>query len=66
MFKPLSTTYLNEILAFMARSQGLVLMSKRDFYLLFYRAWQASFKAETIQKAFIVIGLSPFNLEVIL
>ena len=66
MFKPLSTAYSNEISAFMARSQGLVSMSKRDFYPLFYRAWQASFKAETIQKAFMVTGLSPFNPEVIL
>ncbi|KAF2006340.1 hypothetical protein P154DRAFT_456130 [Amniculicola lignicola CBS 123094] len=41
----------------MERSQGLTSMSKRDFFPLFYQAWQASFKAT---------GLSPFNPKVIL
>jgi hypothetical protein len=66
MFKPLSTAYSNEVSAFMERSQGLVSMSKRDFFPLFYQAWQASFKETTILKAFEATGLSPFNPEVIL
>jgi hypothetical protein len=66
MFKPLSTAYSNEVSAFMERSQGLSSMSKRDFFPLFYRAWQASFKEATILKAFEATGLSPFNPEVIL
>ena len=41
-------------------------MSKRDFYPLFCRAWQASFAEKTIKNAFKVTGLSPFNPEVIL
>ncbi|CAE7016160.1 Pogo transposable element [Pyrenophora teres f. teres] len=61
LFKPLSTAYLNEVSAFMERSQGLTSMSKRDFFPLFYRAWQASFKETTILKAFEATGLSPFN-----
>jgi hypothetical protein len=66
MFKPLSTAYSNEVSAFMERSQGLTSMSKRDFFPLFYRAWQASFKETTILKAFEATGVSPFNPEVIL
>ena len=66
LFKPLSTAYSNEVSAFMERSQGLTSMSKRDFFPLFYRAWQASFKETTILKAFEATGLSPFNPEVIL
>jgi hypothetical protein len=66
MFKPLSTAYSNEVSAFMERSQGLTSMSKRDFFPLFYRAWQISFKETTILKAFEATGLSPFNPEVIL
>jgi hypothetical protein len=66
MFKPLSTAYSNEVSAFMERSQGLTSMSKRDFFLLFYRAWQASFKETTILKAFEATGVSPFEPEVIL
>jgi hypothetical protein len=33
---------------------------------MFIAAWEASFKKETILKAFKVTGLSPLNLEVIL
>jgi hypothetical protein len=66
MFKPLATGYSNEVAGFMERSQGLTSMSKRDFFPLFYRAWEASFKETTILKAFEASGLSPFNPEVIL
>jgi hypothetical protein len=66
MFKPLSSAYLTQISQFMERSQGLTSMSKRDFYPMFMAAWEASFKEETILKAFEVTGLSPLNLEVIL
>jgi hypothetical protein len=38
MFKPLATGYLNEVAAFIERSQGLISISKRDFFLLFYQA----------------------------
>ncbi|CAE7204959.1 hypothetical protein PTTW11_09190 [Pyrenophora teres f. teres] len=61
LFKPLSTAYSNEVSAFMERSQGVTSMSKRDFFPLFYRAWEASFKETTILKAFEATGLSPFN-----
>jgi hypothetical protein len=66
MFKPLSTAYSNEVSVFMERSWELTSMSKRDFFLLFYRAWQISFKETAILKAFEATGLSPFNSEVIL
>jgi hypothetical protein len=66
MFKPLATGYSNEVAGFMGRCQGLTSMSKRDFFSLFYRAWQASFKETTTLKAFKATGLSPFNPEVIL
>jgi hypothetical protein len=38
LFKSLSTAYSNEVSSFIARSQGPVSMSKRDFFPLFYRA----------------------------
>lgn len=66
VFKPLSTAYFKEIPDFMVRSQGLVSMSKRDFFPLFWKAWQASFKEKTIENAFKATGLSPFHPEVIL
>jgi hypothetical protein len=65
-FKPLATAYSNEVTGFMERSQDLTSMSKRDFFLYFYRAWEAPFKETTILKAFKTTGLSTFNPEVIL
>ncbi|KAF1928755.1 uncharacterized protein M421DRAFT_30455, partial [Didymella exigua CBS 183.55] len=38
-------------------------ISKRDFYPMFMAAWEASFKKETILKAFEAAGLSPLNPE---
>lgn len=66
MFKPFSSAYSNQVAAFMERCQGLTSMSKRDFYPMFMAAWEASFKEETILKAFKATGLSPFEPEVIL
>jgi hypothetical protein len=66
MLKPLATGYSDEVAGFVERSQGLTLMSKRDFFPLFYQAWLASFKEMMILKAFEATGLSPFNPEVML
>jgi hypothetical protein len=66
MFKPLSLAYSNQVAAFMERCQGLTSISKRDFYPMFIAAWEASFKEETILKAFKATGLSPLEPEVIL
>ncbi|KAF1937290.1 hypothetical protein EJ02DRAFT_477157, partial [Clathrospora elynae] len=38
----------------------------RDFFPLFYSAWQSAFQEKTILKAFEATGLSPFNPQVIL
>jgi hypothetical protein len=66
MFKPFSSGYSNHVAAFMERYQELTSMSKRDFYPMFMAAWEASFKKDTILKAFEATGLSPFEPEVIL
>jgi hypothetical protein len=66
MFKPLSSTYSGEVVAFMERCQGLTSMSKRDFYSMFMTAWEAPFKDDTILKAFEATALSPFEPGVML
>jgi hypothetical protein len=66
MFKPLSSAYSCQVTAFMERCQGLTSMSKRDFCPMFMAAWGASFKEDTILKAFDATGLSPFEPEAIL
>ncbi|KAF1359480.1 hypothetical protein EJ07DRAFT_120225 [Lizonia empirigonia] len=45
----------------MERCQGLTSISKRDFYPMFMAAWEASFKKDTILKAFEATGLSLFE-----
>ena len=66
IFKPLSTTYLEELSAFLHRGQGLSSIAKRDFFSLFWKSWQSSFKQPLILKAFEATSISPFNLESIL
>jgi len=66
MFKPLSTTYSGELSAFLHRGQGLSSVAKRDFFSLFWKAWQSSFKQPLILKAFKTTGISPLNPEPIL
>ena len=66
MFKPLSTAYSAELSAFLSRCQGLSSVAKRDFFSLFWRAWQSSFRQLLILKAFEATGISPLNPEAIL
>lgn len=66
LFKPLLTAYLAELAKFMYNCQGLLSIIKRDFYQLFRKAQDTSFKPETILKAFKTTGISPFNPQEIL
>jgi hypothetical protein len=66
MFKPFSSAYSDQVAAVMERCQGLTSISKRDFYPMSMAAWEASFKRDTILKAFEATGLSPLQPEVIL
>ncbi|KAF7579400.1 TolA, Membrane protein involved in colicin uptake [Pyrenophora tritici-repentis] len=52
LFKPLSQAYSNELTNHLYKAQGLIPIKKGDFFPLFWRAWQASFKQSTILKAF--------------
>jgi hypothetical protein len=59
MFKPLSTAYSAELSKHLHRSQGLVPITKGDFFPLFWNAWNASFKESTILSSFKSTGISP-------
>jgi hypothetical protein len=50
----------------MDKCQGLTSITKRDFFRMFYNAWETSFKEMTILSAFKVTGLSPFNPQQVL
>ncbi|KAI1517300.1 DDE-1 domain containing protein [Pyrenophora tritici-repentis] len=66
MFKPLSTAYSTELSSHLYRSQGLIPVTKGDFFPLFWSAWAAAFKPQTIMKSFEATGIHPPNAEVIL
>ena len=61
LFKPLSSAYLAALADYMDKCQGLLSITKRDFFRLFKTAWETSFKAKTILSAFEKCGLHPFN-----
>jgi hypothetical protein len=65
-FKPLSTNYSNELSIHLQKSQGLIAVKKGDFFPLFWRAWESSFKTETILKSFEATGVWPMEPEAIL
>jgi hypothetical protein len=65
-FKPLSTSYSNELSTHLQQSQGLIAVAKEDFFPLFWRAWVSSFKTETILSSFQATGIWPMDAEVIL
>ena len=52
VFKLLSTAYSTELTAHLHNSQGLLPIKKGDFFSLFWKAWESSFKKETILKSF--------------
>ena len=63
LFKPLSSAYSLELAEFMDKYQGLTSITKRDFFCVFYNAWETSFKEMTILNAFKITRLLPFNLQ---
>jgi hypothetical protein len=66
LFKPLSQNYSNELTTYLHRAQGLISIKKGDFFPLFWRAWQASFKQSTILTAFEATGIWPIDPNIIL
>jgi hypothetical protein len=65
-FKPLSTAYTKQLSLYLQRSQGLVPIKKGDFFPLFWKAWRASFKKETVFKSFAATGIWPMDAEVVI
>jgi hypothetical protein len=66
VFKPLSTAYSNQLSAFLQNSQGLALITKRDFFYLFWGAWVNTMRQSLILRAFEATGISPLDPTTIL
>jgi hypothetical protein len=66
MFKPLSSSYSNELTTHLHKSQGLIPMKKGDFFPLFWKAWHAASRKELVEKSFKATGIWPMERDVIL
>lgn len=66
LFSPLSTAYSNQLIQWTAKTQGLVGLSKREFWTLFWNAFEASFTPENVASGWKRTGLLPFDPEVVL
>jgi hypothetical protein len=65
-FKPLSSSYSNELDNHLQDSQGLSPLSKAGFFSLFWPAWVYTFTESLIKQAFRTTGISPVDANVIL
>jgi hypothetical protein len=61
VFKSLSAAYSRELEDFRIQSRGILPMAKRDFFSLFWRAWESTLSPDPIKKSFEVTGLVPLN-----
>ena len=66
LFRPLSQAYSNQLAIFMDQCQGFSSITKRDFFRLFWNAWNTSFTPENIHSGFKATSLHPFNPELII
>lgn len=66
MFKPLATAYSNELSGYLQDSQGLLPLTKGDFFPLFWSSWNSVFKAPLIKRSFEATGIYPPNPDAIL
>lgn len=65
-FGPVLTAYTNQFIRWTAKTQGLVGLSRREFWSLFWDAFGSSFSAENIASGWKWTGLPPFDPKVVL
>jgi hypothetical protein len=61
MFNPLSNAYSTKLAGYLQDSQGLLNLTKGDFFPLFWRAWVNVFKPPLIKRSFKATGIHPAN-----
>ena len=66
LFSPLAIYYSQELDHFIHQSQGFCRLSNRDFFRLFWPAFNKAFIEKNINSGFKKTGIHPFNPEVIL
>jgi len=65
-FAPLSTHYSQSLESFCSRSEGLTKMSQKEFFGVFWPAWQKAFTEANIRSSWKKTGLVPWRLAVVL
>ena len=60
-FKPLASNYSNALAKRLHNTLGWVPIKKKDFFLLFWEAWESTFTKELILSSFEATGISPLN-----
>jgi hypothetical protein len=66
LFSPLATFYSQQINRLLTESQGLVRLTKRNFWPLFYEAWKQAFTTQNVQSAWEKTGIHPINPQKVL
>jgi hypothetical protein len=66
VFSPLAAAYSKELGAYMDDCQGFCSLSKRDFFRLFWKAWDTSVSKKNIISSFKATGIAPFDPSVVL
>jgi len=66
LFSPLSSAYTRQCMKILDDSQGLIRLTKRDFWPLFYAAWKEAFTEKNIRSAFEATSIHPLNSERVL
>lgn len=66
LFGPLSTAYSHQLNTLIHNSMGLVSMTKRLFWPLFWQAWTEAFTPKNVTSAFKTTGIWPLDPDVIL
>ena len=65
-FRSLARHYANNLDLWMYKTQGLISMSKREFFGIFYPSFVGSFRTDVIKSGWEQAGIWPFNPEAVL
>jgi hypothetical protein len=66
IFSPLSHANSSELEAYLHISMGLSHITKRDFFRLFFPAWTKALSSKNIISSWRIVGIHPFNPEIVL
>ncbi len=66
LFSPLSTFYSQALDLWILRTHGIIGLQQKDFFNLFWPAFERAFTKKNVLVAWLKTGLSPFNSKIVL